>query len=150
MRSLYELANSYDIAAAHHEAAAQYLAAAISGKTIKEISARQATRADVLLGEAHALRAHAADLRRALSGLPETMQKTVLRFPEQMQGWRDMQRALFHVHEQVRAEVPEGDERVGPVVGMYEFGQQWRYIVQFNDGTEGVFFEFELSPVHLQ
>ena len=38
-----------------------------------------------------------------------------------------------------------GEKRIGSVVRVYEFSGKVRYVVQFDDGSERVFFDFELD-----
>ena len=36
------------------------------------------------------------------------------------------------------------EQKKAAVVNAYDFESNWRYVVKFEDGTHGVFFEFEL------
>jgi hypothetical protein len=36
-------------------------------------------------------------------------------------------------------------QKKAAVVNTYDFESNWRYVVKFEDGTDGVFFEFELK-----
>ena len=42
--------------------------------------------------------------------------------------------------------VPAQATKAGTVVDIYEFAGERRYIVGFDDGTDAVFFNFELRP----
>jgi hypothetical protein len=56
------------------------------------------------------------------------------------------QQQQFQIHARVCACLPADKTRVGTVVEVYTLVGEWRYSVKFDDGTEGVFFDFELEP----
>jgi hypothetical protein len=51
---------------------------------------------------------------------------------------------LFNLDERVCDLTPSGSGRVGTVIDIYEFDGVHRYVVTFEDGTDKVFFGFEL------
>jgi hypothetical protein len=40
----------------------------------------------------------------------------------------------------------DGQRIKGTITEVYQFGDEDRYVVLFDDGTDGVFFDFEIMP----
>ena len=57
------------------------------------------------------------------------------------------QKPHFDVGDRVRERFPaRGTPHIGVVTKRYELHEQYRYVVHFDDGRDGVFFEWELAP----
>ena len=54
--------------------------------------------------------------------------------------------AQFKVGDMVREKIPSGSGEIGIVIKQYELSGERRFVVKFNSGREGVFFEHELQP----
>jgi hypothetical protein len=51
----------------------------------------------------------------------------------------------FIVGDLVSEKAAVGRKRIGSIVQIYSLGGQFRYVVQFDDGSESVYFDFELD-----
>ena len=52
--------------------------------------------------------------------------------------------AQFKIGDMVREKVPSGTSEIGIVIEQHELSGEHRFVVKFNSGEEGVFFESEL------
>jgi hypothetical protein len=52
--------------------------------------------------------------------------------------------AQFKIGDMVREKFPAASTEIGIVIERYELGSEHRFVVKFNSGREGVFFEHEL------
>jgi hypothetical protein len=52
--------------------------------------------------------------------------------------------AQFKIGDVVREKLPSGSGEIGTVIERYELSDKLRFVVKFNSGKEGVFFENEL------
>ena len=50
----------------------------------------------------------------------------------------------FEVGDLVSEKVPSKTKRVGKILRVYDYNGERRLVVQFEDGSESVFFEFEV------
>jgi hypothetical protein len=52
----------------------------------------------------------------------------------------------FEVGDEVYEKLPRGVAKAGSILAIYQFSGDYRCVVAFEDGSESVFFDFELEP----